>query len=249
MAQYSQRDAQQAVEALAALWKSDQRRPLPSFFRLMLNFFLCGFFSSHLAGSEYLDDITDQIDWDAVAQSDVQLFIGVTCTKTAEAHWHTNGKCLHPGCGAIHSPEELQRLVVASMSIPGIFPSVEVDGRWYFDGGVSQIVPRIRFSNDLPLDVIYVEAQHKKKVDARDFPVPLRLYHTLSLMSTRTAEADIDHIRAAHPPHMVRFFRPTKLTGDNSVLSFTARDAQRVYAQGYNQVVRRLTEDEGGLRV
>lgn len=216
----------------------------------MMNFFLCGFFSSHLAGSEYLDDITDQIDWDAVAASDIKVFIGVTCTRSAETHYHSNGHCTHPGCGAVHSPEDLQKLVVASMAIPGMFPSVEVAGHHYYDGGVSAIVPRFRFLNDLPLDVIYVEAEHKKKVDARNFPVPLRLYHTLSLMSTRTSEADIDHIRASHPPHMVRFFRPTKLTGNNSVLSFTSKDAQRVFEQGYNQVVRRLTGNEmGGLRV
>jgi NTE family protein len=48
---------------------------------------------------------------------------------------------------------DLPRCVLASSAVPGVYPPVDVDGRWYVDGGVLNPVPT-RFVRPLGVDVV-----------------------------------------------------------------------------------------------
>jgi NTE family protein len=71
-----------------------------------------------------VNDLTDHKSF-----SDMQIPVAITTTdiETGEEMVHTKG--------------DLQKLIIASCSWPGIFPPVEVDGRKLVDGGIRNSIP------------------------------------------------------------------------------------------------------------
>lgn len=58
---------------------------------------------------------------------------------------------LYAACERLFTEGEIDRCVLASCAIPGIYPPVQIDGRWYVDGGLLHPVPT-EFARPLGVD-------------------------------------------------------------------------------------------------
>lgn len=86
--------------------------------------------------TRFIDDITDGATFD---DAHIDFYSVITRLDTGDE------------LGLHHGP--ISRAIVASMSIPGMFPPVEVDGNFYVDGGMKSPVP-VDFTRQLDVDVI-----------------------------------------------------------------------------------------------
>ena len=91
----------------------------------------------------------------------------------------------------------LHESIRASMSMPGFFEPVQLDGKTYIDGGVLERVP-CKTLRDHGMDVVIGEdvGYHGDRKDVSDFGAYSMLNHTISLMQWeltkyRREEADI----------------------------------------------------------
>ena len=145
-----------AREALAGFWRavSDaarfsplQRGPLdvlmgrwsldgsPAFLALDLVSRLWSPYDLNPLGVNPLGDILDdRIDFEALARSDINLFITATNVRTGRAR-------------VFHNAELTSQALLASACLPNMFQAVDVDGEYYWDGGYSgnpTITPLVR---------------------------------------------------------------------------------------------------------
>jgi NTE family protein len=103
-------------------------------------------YSMNPGGANPLEDILeDVIDFRAIAEGPIKLFITATCVRT--------------GRGRVFRNHEItSRVLLASACLPTLFQAVEIDGEDYWDGGYSgnpTMTPLIRESD--ALDVILVQ--------------------------------------------------------------------------------------------
>lgn len=221
------------VAALRRHWVDAADEALPGRLRVMMSVLCCGACVSSALPDSYLDSLVDRVDWAAVAASDRLLYIGISDAESCTCEYHTNGPSC-AGCGRRHTSEELRAYVKASMSIPGMFPATEVRGREYVDGGLCQVVPRVKFSNGLPVDIVVTEpAEQERRPRWGRLMLPMRLYTALAIMYVLVAEADVRWAAANHPNR--RIIRPKRIPADTSILSFTRSLARKMFAQGYDE--------------
>ncbi len=103
-------------------------------------------YSLTLSGANPLDDIlSDVIDFEAVANGPIKLFVTATNVRT--------------GRGRIFRNHEITpKVLLASACLPTLFQAIEIEGDCYWDGGYSgnpTMTPLIRESN--ALDTILVQ--------------------------------------------------------------------------------------------
>lgn len=90
---------------------------------------------------------------------------------------------------------DLERALLASAAIPGVFPRVEIDGHWYFDGGVTANIP-VRQAVELGARTVVV-------LDAAPPPTerdqPTNIAETIQcvagLLMRSQSSADVSHMR------------------------------------------------------
>lgn len=84
----------------------------------------------------------------------------------------------------------LERALLASTAIPGVFPRVEVDGDWYFDGGVTANVP-VRQAFDLGAASVLVLNAAPPESEERALPhnIAETLQYVASLMMRNQVSA------------------------------------------------------------
>lgn len=120
------------------------------------------------------------------------------CIETAEATWFDSGP--------------VTDRVLASCAVPGLLPSVEVDGRHYLDGGVVDSIP-VRRAIELGADRIYVlqvgRIEEPLRVPRRPHEVALvafeiaRRHSFATAMASRPAEVEVHVLPTGGSP--VRF--------------------------------------------
>ncbi|WP_035917717.1 patatin-like phospholipase family protein [Knoellia sinensis] len=99
-------------------------------------------FRTHLLSSAPLRDIVDtHLPVDTFEQLAVEFQCVAACIETAGSGWFSSGDLVDP--------------VVASCTVPGLFPPVEIDGWHYLDGGLVHSIPVGR-AVDLGADRIFV---------------------------------------------------------------------------------------------
>jgi hypothetical protein len=223
----------EGVEAVASLWSEGHGNPLPSHWRIMASVLCCGPCTSSALNGGSLESLADCVDWQAVARSDRLLYIGVFDASTVRCEYHTNGRtCMH--CRRQHTPEELRRYVVASMSVPALFPAVKIGDQTYVDGGVAHYVPRVTFPVSLPVDVVCTDpVDCRPEQSSGDLILPLRLYATINCMSSRMAQSDLRWVKSKYT---ATIYRPRQMSGEFSILSFTKEKAKRLYRMGFKEV-------------
>ena len=92
----------------------------------------------------------------------------------------------------------LEPALLATAAIPGIFPRVEIDGHWYFDGGVTANLP-IRQALDLGAETVVVLNAAPPATD-RDLPTNIAetLHYVTTVLMRNQVSADIEHLRERH---------------------------------------------------
>ena len=115
------------VRALAAAWKAVGasgiflENPMRSAARLAR-------FRTHLLTSAPLRSIVDDhLPVDTFEELEVPFQCVAACIETAGSTWFSTGELVDP--------------VVASCSVPGLFPAVEIGDRHYLDGGLVHSIP------------------------------------------------------------------------------------------------------------
>ena len=81
--------------------------------------------------------LNDLVDFDLVNSGDVRLSLGAVNACTGEAVYFDNSS--HT-ITASH--------VMASGALPPAFPPVEIDGEWYWDGGIMSNTPLQHVAED-----------------------------------------------------------------------------------------------------
>ncbi len=85
-------------------------------------------FRTHLLTSAPLRSIVDDhLPVDTFEELEVPFQCVAACIETAGSTWFSSGELVDP--------------VVASCSVPGLFPAVEIDGQHYLDGGLVHSIP------------------------------------------------------------------------------------------------------------
>jgi NTE family protein len=120
------------------------------------------------------------------------------CIETAEATWFDSGP--------------VTDRVLASCAVPGLLPSVEVDGLHYLDGGIVDSIP-VRRAIELGADRIYVlqvgRIEEPLRVPRRPHEVALvafeiaRRHSFATAMASRSAEVEVHVLPTGGSP--VRF--------------------------------------------
>lgn len=130
-------------------------------------------------------------------------------------YWHGSGDLIEP--------------VIASMSLPGIFPPVEIGGRLHVDGGLANNVPLDK-AEELGAGVVYLI----ECVCAERCPEPLRgwtdiLVRSFSITLACKYAAELKHFRGRLEVHVVR----PQLDREVGLLDF--RHSPELIATGYHQ--------------
>lgn len=143
-------------------------------------------------------------------------------------------------------------IIVASSAIPGFFPTVEIDGNPYVDGGVLANTP-LKPAIDAGATELHIIYMHS---NIADIPLPKvpnmiqDIYRAISAISCRAVNDDIESAREAnaaiasgeagknggHRPLIVHRYHPK---GDLGVgwLSFGLDGLQRLMQQGFRDAV------------
>lgn len=90
---------------------------------------------------------------------------------------------------------ELEPALLASAAIPGVFPRVEIDGQWYFDGGVTANVP-VRQAVELGArSVVVLDAAPPPSEREQPTNIAETLQYVASLLMRSQISADVTHMR------------------------------------------------------
>lgn len=132
----------------------------------------------------------------------------------------------------------IARAVVASAALPGLFPPVEIDGRYYVDGALMKtlhasvalragaklllcINPLVPFNADLA-----AQHTHKKRVSLVKGGLPVVLSQTFRAIIHSRLQAGMDRYRTEFPDADVLLFQPSRDDADmffTNVFSYSAR--------------------------
>ncbi|PRY55634.1 NTE family protein [Knoellia remsis] len=117
----------EGITALADLWRAMGssgiflENPMRSAARIAR-------FRTHILSSKPLRKVIDEhLPVDTFEELDVDFQCVAACIETADAQWFSSGELVDP--------------VIASCTVPGLFPPVVIDGRHYLDGGLVHSIP------------------------------------------------------------------------------------------------------------
>jgi len=92
---------------------------------------------------------------------------------------------------------DLPAAILASLSIPGVFPPVEIDGRYLVDGGVVRNLP-VDVVRAMDVDVVIAVDVGTPLARAEDLGSAVGVYaQTLTIFTRRNADSQLRDIRAA----------------------------------------------------
>lgn len=86
------------------------------------------------------------VDFDLINRGDIRLSLGAVNVRTGDSVYFDNTT---DTITASH--------VLASGALPPSFPPVEVDGEWYWDGGIMSNTPLLHVAEDLRIDALVVQ--------------------------------------------------------------------------------------------
>lgn len=87
----------------------------------------------------------------------------------------------------------LSRAIVASMSIPGMFPPVEIDGEIYVDGGIKDPVPA-RFARELGADIVIAVDVRRELENPNRASIVNNLQLTLYFLMDQNTELHMGYV-------------------------------------------------------
>lgn len=169
---------------------------------------------------------------------DAHLPLGVVATalETGEQEVFTSGEILRP--------------LLASAAMPGIFPPVEIDGKRYIDGGVSNNVP-IQPAVDMGAKTIYVMNATATSLQRRPLNRPMdHLLHAFALARSQRFMIEREHYASQHvrlimvPTEPLDFFVPFASVAYTGTLIDSAYDTTSRFLKG--TLEPEVTTDDAG---
>jgi NTE family protein len=140
--------------------------------------------------------------------------------------------------------------LLASAAMPGIFPPVEIDGRLYTDGGVSNNVP-VQPAIDMGAKTIYVMDATATAHQRRPLNRPMDyLLHAFALARSQRFMFERDYYAAQHvklvmvPTEPLDFFVPFASVAHTGTLIDSAYDTTTRFLTGASEPI--VTTDEAG---
>jgi len=123
------------------------------------------------------------------------------------------------------------------MSVPAMFPPVEIGGREYVDGGMAQIVPRVKFpTRTREVDVVCSEPlKEAPRWAMRRLIIPLCMYAAMNAMTSRIAEADLEWIGREY--EKARVVRPIEFRDFSGLLGMSGDKCRRLHDQGWKETL------------
>lgn len=188
---------------------------------------------------ETLPDELAPFDYEAFGSSPRTFVVGVTdCTDGSPAYYRQHN----------HDSRWFVRLVMrASCSLPALSPPVEIEGRRYYDGGVSDSIPIDRsIADGNPRNVVVLTRNPGYRKDPQRMGVALRLALARYPAVQRAVRdrdvkynACLDKLASLEQSGAVFLLRPIRpLTVERLERDTAKLDA--LYRQGYNETMRRL---------
>lgn len=111
--------------------------------------------------SGLIDIINNNLDLSLISSSPIPCFVTACKLPSLEANYFPLNGC---------SRERIVSLLLASSAIPGIFPSEEIEGEMYVDGGVVDNIP-VKPLYDMGCDlIIVVHLDRTNYIDHSQFP-------------------------------------------------------------------------------
>lgn len=145
------------------------------------------------------------------------------------------------GSPAVLVTGDLGRALLASAAIPGVFPRVEIDGHWYFDGGVTANVP-VRQAVELGARTVVVLDAAPPPAE-RDQPTNIAetIQYVAGLLMRSQSSADVSYMRGLC--ELVELPRCTP----QRVGPFDFSRSHELMELAYSRTRRFLTERRGAL--
>jgi NTE family protein len=193
------------AERLAALWRGVRRTDVWDYRAgTVLGGLLPGWLALPLLrGADGLLDLSAfratlerEVDWARVRRSPVRLLVLATDLRTGAPRRFDN---------ATVTAEAL----VASATVPGLFPAVPLEGGWLVDGGVVQRAPTLELLAAHPLDRLLVVAAYESEPPDTPAVGPL-VERAFELALSREILRDVELARLRYPAVDIRLLRPSE---------------------------------------
>ena len=157
---------------------------------------------------------------------DAQIPLGVVTTE------------LETGIERLFTAGSLMNPLLASAAMPGVFPPVEIDGRLYTDGGISNNVP-IQPAIDMGAKTIYVMNATATSHQRRPLQRPMDyLLHAFALARSQRLIFEREHMAAQHvrlimvPTEPLDYFVPFASVAHTARLIDSAYETTTRFLQG-----------------
>lgn len=165
------------------------------------------------------------VDLDRLRTAPVPLLVVAADLLTGEARRFDNGTLTLDA-------------LVASATVPGLFPPVAADGAWLVDGGVVQRAPLLELLAAHPLDAVLVVLAYGDR-PPRDAGIQPVVERALELALAREVLRDVELARLRHPAVSIRVLRPSESL-DVRPLDFDGARLERLVALGRGDGLRCL---------
>lgn len=189
---YNKNEQDKAIKDLENLWKSKELKIQKPWFKSYFLSFWAAIFGIRpsFLNSEPLKNIIEN-EFKDKRHSDVNLYVGVTELN--------NGKFEIIDC----CNEDIKKYVLASASIPMIFPPIQINNTQYVDGGIRENTPvkDIVLSNEFnEIDVIILvpktqDLAFKKKNFKNIFSIG---YRTINILMHKILTSEVNMLNTEH---------------------------------------------------
>ncbi len=206
-------------------------------------------FHSYLKNGEFFNlhyiygDLTnegggDPLDYDAMVQNPTQFEYPATDAETGKPHYFTKEDC---------KPKDY-RPIMATCCLPVLCRPIEFEGRYYFDGGVTDSIPIARAKKQgcdrivavlsKPYDFVKEPEAHKfiyTQMLRRKFPNMVRALDDRDVMYNH----ELDELHKMEKAGAAMLYNPS----GTIPMSTTGKDAaanQKLYEEGYQHGIERM---------
>lgn len=144
----------------------------------------------------------------------------------------------------IFNPDDFALWLLASASIPVVFPQTEIHGRWFVDGGVADNSPLWPLAKAQCSTILLLRCSPRKPAHTRQRPlrlIPMAI-HTIRLLYWANQESDAQHLldlnsmvesgKAKPDKRIIRLIQ-IRPTIDVGLMDFDADTAKKGIEDGY----------------
>ncbi|MDX1957905.1 MAG: patatin-like phospholipase family protein [Leptospiraceae bacterium] len=237
-------------QRIEELWESIKRKNVMrySYWNIIKNFFLRRF--SPIADSRPLENyLKSKIDFSKIKDSPIDLFVPAVNIVSGQLEFFDKN-------------EITVRHIMASSSMPIIFPWQEIDGRYYWDGGLmanTPVLPLIeRDVRDIIIVILSPVGSNLLELPRNTIEAAERAFELSLLASFENFKSRIEQSKSKFTmkslmigildrlykvgDYRFRIVSPNESLGVSSILNFTGEQARKLIELGYNDAKEQIGE-------